>query len=401
MAANILIATTSRWFSTARLAIAFAKRSCRVDVVCPAHHPIRSTHAVHHRMHFNALSPLRSLRAAILSSGPDLVVPCDDLMVKHLHNLYAAAAHSGNRIDHALCRLLKLSMGDPASYAITESRGKLMELVREEGILAPETKTVTSLQELEQWLARYGFPVMLKADGSSGGEGIKAVDNLEDAFRAYCVLRGAPGCVSVMKQTLLHRNWNLVKPWLERASRQVCIQSFVPGREANLAVACWQGEVLAAIGVDVLQAAENGGPATIVRLLEHDGMVHAARKIVQRLQFSGLCGFDFVLDQPSGAAYLIEMNARVTQTCPLPLGAGRDLIGSICSILEGEHLPSWSVKINGDSIALFPQAWRADKSNELFRSSYHDVPWEAPALVIRGIKHSQKKPWADRIRRLL
>ena len=34
-----------------------------------------------------------------------------------------------------------------------------------------------------------------------------------------------------------------------------------------------------------------------------------------------------------------------------------------------------------DTIALFPQEWQRDPASPLIRSAYHDVPWDAPALV--------------------
>jgi predicted ATP-grasp superfamily ATP-dependent carboligase len=42
-------------------------------------------------------------------------------------------------------------------------------------------------------------------------------------------------------------------------------------------------------------------------------MIAAARTIVKKLQLSGFHGYDFVLEDGTGRAYLIEINPRATQ----------------------------------------------------------------------------------------
>ena len=88
MTPTILIATTSRWFTTARLAIAFAKLGCRVDAVCPVNNALRKTKAVRRAHTYQALSPIESFLYAMRASKPNLIVPGDDLASKHLHDLY-------------------------------------------------------------------------------------------------------------------------------------------------------------------------------------------------------------------------------------------------------------------------------------------------------------------------
>ena len=396
MASKVLIATTCHWFSAARLAMAFDKAGCTVDVVCPSGHPVVSTHAIDKRYLYHGLAPLHSFRTAILSSKPDIVIPSDDLAMRHLHRLYAAACQSEGDASRTLCEVLQFSLGDPASYPITESRDKFMAMVYEEGILTPETKTIASTDEVEDWLSQYGFPAVLKADGTSGGEGVKIVYTLAEALRAYETLHAPLATIVVTKRTVLDRDWNCVMPWLKQHRRAVSIQSFVPGPDANIAVACWRGEVLAAISVEVLQTWKPKGPATIVRLLENGEMLEAARKVLRRLKFSGLCGFDFMIHKSTGVAQLIEMNARATQTAALPLGHDRDLIASLCSVLSGQHHSTAPIELPGDTIALFPLAWKKDTSSELFLSSYHDIPREEPELVRLGMaqpRNSSKDGW--------
>jgi hypothetical protein len=171
--------------------------------------------------------------------------------------------------------------------------------------------------------------------------------------------------------------------------REVSIQRFVAGPDANIAAACWQGEVLASIDVEVLQTSKPKGPATVVRLRQDCERLAAVRKIVRRLGFTGLCGFDFMIDAAKGDAYLIEMNARATQTCSLPLGPRHDLISSLCAALTGQNFSVAPLQLAGDTIALFPMAWQGDTSSNLFQSSYLDLPANEPDLVHLGMKQLQ------------
>lgn len=396
MTPKILIVTTCRWLSAARLAMAFAKAGCIVEAICPSGHPLLSARAVQNSYAYHGLTPLRSLRAGILPSKPDLIVPCDDLAMKHLHHLYDLAANVNGDASKALRELIEFSLGDPAGYPVTESRDNFMAMVHTQSIRTPETKTVASAEEVETWVSRFGLPAVLKADGTSGGEGVKIVHTLDDALRAYQTLHAPLGALVAAKRACLDRDWNCVMPWLAQRKRAVSIQSFVAGSDANMAIACWQGKILSSISVEVLQTWKPKGPATIVRLIENDEMYRAAEKILGRLKFSGLCGLDFMLDSTSGSASLIEMNARATQTSPLPLGPGRDLIASMCSTITGKLDYASPIDRCGETIALFPLAWQGDTSSDMFQSAYHDIPWEEPELVRQGMtqaRHASREKW--------
>ncbi|MEO6830336.1 MAG: ATP-grasp domain-containing protein [Acidobacteriaceae bacterium] len=396
MAPKILLATTCRWFSTARLAMAFARSGCAVEAICPSNHPIAATRVVTTQFGFNALTPLRSFRAAILAAKADLIVPCDDLAASYLHQLYRLADRFQDETSRSICRMISISLGDPAGYPLTESRDIFMAMIRREEIRAPETATIASEEELKDWLSRFGFPAVLKADGTSGGEGVKIVHTLHESLRAYRFLHAPLPTLVAAKRVILDKDWNCFSPWLAQRKRDISIQTFVSGPDTNMALACWQGKILSSISVEVLQTCKPKGPATIVRLIKNDEMNRAAEKIISSLNFSGLCGLDFLLDATTGDAYLIEMNARATQTCPLPLAHGQDLVESLCSKFSGTLPSATAIELQTDRIALFPTAWQGDQTDEMFTSAYHDVPWEEPELVRLGmdqIKHGSSEKW--------
>src|SRR6202040_999068 len=166
--------------------------------------------------------------------------------------------------------------------------------------------------------------VVLKADGTYGGKGVKIVHTLEEAERAFRALQAPPTLARAAKRALVDLDRTLVWPSLLRRRALVNAQEFVTGREATSTVACWNGTVLAGLDFEVLKKRDSAGPATVVRLIENAEMSATVQKIVRRLKLSGLHGFDFMLETRTGEAYLIEINPRATQVGHLTLGLGRD-----------------------------------------------------------------------------
>src|ERR1700723_4540406 len=82
---TVLVATTSLWYPTARLAMALANYGCVVEMLCPPGHPVTKTMAASRIHRYHGLAPLRSCAAAIASARPELVIPGDDLAAQHLH----------------------------------------------------------------------------------------------------------------------------------------------------------------------------------------------------------------------------------------------------------------------------------------------------------------------------
>ncbi|MFZ0640465.1 MAG: ATP-grasp domain-containing protein, partial [Candidatus Acidiferrales bacterium] len=124
-----------------------------------------------------------------------------------------------------------------------------------------------------------------------------------------------------------------------------------------------------------------GGPASVLRAIDNAEMSLAIKKVVRRLELSGLHGFDFILDEQTGNAHLIEMNPRATQVGHLTLGPGRDLPAALYAAASGMPLRTAPKITENDTIALFPQEWIRNRASAFLESGYHDVPWEQPELV--------------------
>ncbi len=376
----VLVATTTKWFSTARLAMGLAKAGCCVHVVCPAGHPIIQTKSAKKTFEYHGLAPLSSLAKAISSVKPELIVPGDDLATQHLHSLHQQGLRRG-KSGNAICQLIEHSLGSPDAFAILYGRTAVMELAAGEGVRVPETRVMNDSNDLQRWALRVGFPFVLKADRTSGGTGVRIVHTLAEAEVAFRKLRAAPRFRHAVRQAWVAHDTTVFWPSLLRQQRTVNAQAFVAGREATSTVLCWQGSALASLHFEVLHTAYSSGPATVVRVVQNDEMQSAAEKIIRRLNLSGFQGFDFVFEGVTGSPYLIEMNPRVTQAGHLTLGSGRDIPAALFAALTGRPVCPAAMLTDNDTIAYFPQEWLRDPASSFLKSAYHDVPWDEPNLV--------------------
>src|ERR1700677_30785 len=388
-----LVATTYKWYATARLAVALAKAGFQVEAVCPSGHPMFKTSAVRERHSYSVLSPVSSFAAAILATKPDLVIPGDDIAVQHLHRLYEVK-RSDDGAGSSFCALLERSMGSAESFPIVYSRTAFMEVAREEGVRVPDTAGLSGVNELREWVRQASLPAVIKANGTSGGIGVRIVQTREDAEREFLRLQAPPALLRALKRTLVDQDAKLLGPSIWRTPFRMSVQKFVRGCEATSAVACWKGKVVASSHFEVVKKLDETGHATVVRRIENPEMTEAAEKLVRRLNLSGLCGLDFMLEAGTRNASLIEINPRCTQVGHLALGPGRDIAAALRAAVSEEKVEETLSVTEKDTIALFPQECLRDSASPYLRTAYHDVPWDEPELIRACIRARKKRaPW--------
>lgn len=394
MKPTVLLATTCRWIPSSRLAITLVNAGFSVEAICPKDHPNEKTAAVGRIHPYHALLPLDSFAKAISAANPDLIIPNDDLAAEQLHALHAQERMHDTPTSRATCALLEKSLGASESYRIVYERASFMNVADKEGVRVPKTAQIDGISHLKNCVARVGFPMVLKSNGSSGGDGVRVVRSLEEASKAFRALEAPPLLARALKRSLVDQDHTLLIPSILRHRSVVNAQSFIAGREATSLVACWNGKVLASLHFEVVNKGVSSGPASVLRQIENVEMLSAAEKMVSRLNLSGMHGFDFMLEANTNHAYLIEINPRSTQVGHLSLGPGRDLSAALYSAVTGTEIRETAKVTEKDTIALFPQEWTRDSESEYLRTAYHDVPWQEPALLQDCIAKSLR--WRSR-----
>lgn len=383
---RVLLLDSNRWPVTARLTIALHRYGCAVAALCPEpRHPVRRVRTLRQSFVYSGFDPVGSIRKAVDQFQPDLLVPCCDRSVRHLHQLHA------NTQSTAMRALIEFSLGSPDGFAIVSSRHELLRIAAQKGIAVPRTVAIRSKQDLAAWNGKDAFPCLLKADGTWGGRGVRVAANIGDAEREWDRLARRPGRAKLLKQELLNRGRGWIYRDWSAPSCAVIAQELIAGRPANCAAFCWQGKVQAAVAVEVVSARSQMGPSTVVQIVEGREMLQAAECIASELRLSGFFGLDFMIENGSGINWLIEMNPRCTPVCPVPLGPGRDLPAALAAQLLGQSVPCEPAVNEKTRIAWFPQPAPATTQQNLPEDTWLDVPSEEPELIQELLD-----PWNER-----
>ena len=325
---------------------------------------------MHRLQHRNLVG---DLAATLRDVRPAALIPCDDHAAALLMQLHG---------ECDLASMIESALGDPASYPVAGSKSRQMALSAELGLPMPATQPIADFDALVSALNDGDFPRVLKADGTAGGTGVAVIRDLAGAKSAWDRLFRPPSLIQVLARVGREGNIRSIVARRQWQERSCDLQSFVAGIPANRAVLCNRGYVLAGVSVEVLQTLYPNGPGSVVRVIDHPDMTASAAAMVKRLGLSGFLGFDFVLDESSGHALMIEMNPRATPICSLPIGdaAGTDFAGALFSLVTG--LPASPVPpVPSDTIAVFPGEWYRDPSSHFLRDFWHDVPWDDPELL--------------------
>ena len=369
---SVLLVSTQPWGFAGRLAGAlhhagFAVHGAVTNGCLLSHSGVLcGRHKLRHRA-------LRDDLAAILRRvQPATVIACDDPAASALMALQAVPD---------LAALIAAAMGDPSSYAALGSKAQQMEVAHALGLPIPPTVQIADLDSLQTALAAARLPVVLKSDATSGGTGVVVIDDATMGSVAWTRLTSRLSLPFLVAALFRDRSLQAWVRWRNWQAPRVHLQQFVAGAPANRAVLCRDGEVLAGVSVEVLQTVYPGGPASVMRGIEHPGMTSSTAAMVRELKLSGLHGFDFVLEDGTGRAVLLEINPRATPIAAIALGAeGADLPGLLFTAVTGQPAAT-PRRTPGTEVAVFPAEWARDPASPYLRSAWHDVPWEDPPLL--------------------
>ena len=317
---------------------------------------------------------------AIDGTCPEIIIPCDDRAVQHLHQLHAESRISSSAGDKT-ATLIERSLGSPSSYPIVSVRYSLLEVARQAGLRVPETRPIHKLDDLSSWGAQHDFPWVLKVDRTWGGGGVQIATTLQHAERFFKRIPRFFGTALAVKRLLVNRDPFWLLPSRRRSMPGVIVQSHIQGRPANCAVVCWEGRVLAGIAAEVVSSDKPTGPATAVRIVDNPEMMLCAESIARRLGLSGFFGLDFMIEEGSGTAHLIEMNPRCTPLCHLRLERNRDMIGALYAQMSGKP-PRVAPCVTQNESSAYVSDRRYSNGRVLW-DSFNDVPFGEKNLIIQ------------------
>lgn len=374
---RLLFVATMPWPFAARLAKACRRVGFDVSAVCRLGHPLRYLREpikVHGLGFFREAA---SVLYAIEVGQPDFIVPCDDPSVELLHGLHHG--HVGTEVGRAIER----SLGDPRHYAVTSTRSALVAAAANLGVDVPPGESVRDRASLDREARRLGFPVVIKRDRTWGGTGVVVAKDEGELDAGWLRITGSINLLRALKAAVRDRRPRTALDIAFGPAAKVEVQKYIPGPPANRAVLCHQGRVVEGISVSALQTAYPGGPASVVRVIDHRQMTDVAAAITEKLGLSGFCGFDFIIDT-DGRAHLLELNPRATPICHLAVADGSHLAAALYRELTGRAPEKPPHMITRDVIALFPTEWQRDPTGAGLAGAFPDAPWDEPALLAKA-----------------
>jgi glutathione synthase/RimK-type ligase-like ATP-grasp enzyme len=399
--ASVVVVATVHWASTTRLCLSLAESGFEVVALAPDDHALHGLSGIVARsIGRTTAHGLSEIIRTVESRPPDLLVPADERAIDFMRILYLRAIGGKGRNAGQMAALIEASLGSPSAFVFAAQKSRLVLLAQREGLLVPATNAVDDILELRRLVAKAQFPLVLKQDGSGGGQGVRIVSNAADAEQSFVKLRTSAGPLAAVKMALKKLDLSYLDG-LYRNRPAISLQEYIVGRPANRAVVCHRGEVLAGLSVEALQTMDATGPATVIRVIDSPEMSDAAARMVRHLGLSGFVGFDFMLEAATGRAYLIEMNGRPTQICHLALDADSDMIGALAARLSSVVLRRPIPNIDGPTVALFPQeSWR-DPDSGYLTSAFHDVPRHVPEFIAAYCSPVAPQPpnWVQIVRR--
>lgn len=363
-----------------------------VEALCKDDHVLACSSAVARAFRYSLSRQLGSLRAAIVSSRPDLIVCCDDPARYALTRLHRASANSTDPESQEIRALIGRSLGKPEHFDLAEEKSRLLEALKDTEVRMPLSLGVPNAEALDEICRMLTFPVVLKRDRTFGGRGVIICRDRDEAMRGYRQLAAAPTLRDSMRDLVRKGDASALKNYLLPSASVIAAQAYIEGRPANRSVGCSSGEVIAGLTVVALKTDRDDitGPATVVEIVQNAEIDRMASLIVKRLGLSGICGFDFVIETRTGLPYLLELNPRATPTCHLGRAHDSDICGALRRAFGG-GLPATKTAVHqGDvagPIALFPGELRRDPASSYVVSGYHAAPWNDQKVLMKIFRH--------------
>ena len=384
MSTRILLVTSFTWTRADRLAGGFAAAGARVDALFPQGHPVGSSRHLEHGFAWRSLAPLACLRETIAQSQPDLVVPCDDRIARHLVTLHAEGGPERT--------LLARSLGAPDLYPQMTARRAFLDAAAQAGAVVAPMVPVTAPAALDEAIVAMGLPIVLKSDHSWGGGGVAVARTEQDARAAYAALARPPQRWREMVRAVRRRDAAHLRAAMDPQKPVIGAQRFITGMPATTSMACWRGEVLAANHFHVLQTQQDNGPASVLEQVASPQMDATARIVARRFGLSGLHGLDYMRDT-DGMTHLLEINPRATPTAHLAFGPQQDPCGALLAALGENPLPRPA--ITERRIALFPQELTRDPRSPWLADAFHDIPWDDPESAVASLPVGLRPDWLE------
>jgi hypothetical protein len=370
MTPSVLLASTAtRWLGTARMPRVLARAGFHVALLAPGDSlATKSRHVSSVRVVSTKTTPMEWLLALIHmieKVSPTVLVPCDEMAVRLLFALVLGPPQGFDPALHRrLVTLITDSLGDSRFYEASIDKTMLPFAAEALGVRVPRYAVATRVEDAIGDAAALGYPVVLKRRFGFAGQGVAVVSTRDELVRAA--------------QRLLRADQLDLG---EHRAPQLLVQAFVTGRHYSQALAALPGIPLASFAWE-RQVATNPvkGQTAVLRFVQSSETLAFAKVLCRGFCIGGFFNVQFVVDETTGYAHLLEINRRIVTHMHLGERVGKDLARSLYCALQGQSADPAAEEVPGESVVVFPREWLRDPQSRYLQELPVDVPWDEPEL---------------------
>ena len=308
---------------------------------------------------------LHAFAAIVKATSPQYVMPCDDNALRLLQWLVLAPPEAMQpALALELGVLVRNSLGDPSYYRAAIGKTLLPPAAEALGIPVPPYAVIANADEAEAFARVHGYPVVLKRDHSTAGDGV-----------AICVDHAAlDRAVTALRSKALD---------LQDSSAKLLVQAHIVGPTKFYPGMAWKGKLLTGYaGEKLVGNPEPKGPPTVNRYYRSPELRQIAERLASGFGITGFFSPEFIEQATTGTPYLIEINRRLVGGAHRGSAIGVDHCAALRSALVGTPLTTRCDLGDGEEHVTvhFPQEWLRDPASDWLRKYPVDVPWDDPEL---------------------
>lgn len=373
----LMIADDNNRWGPARLPESLSVAGAEVAVMCSADNPMNYSSFAVKKYRMNKLQSWRKfgrvLCAVMRDWKPDLIVPCDELVVVMLHQFLKNPRLTARLLDPNQIETLRVSIGTTEMLDAMVLKHDTRLLAESLGVAVPKSQLVNSSTEAAKAAEEIGLPVFLKSSFSWAGQGVIRCDTPEQAQAGFNALRGKSAWIKTLAKRMLARDWYPVNSAVE-------VQQAIAGKSVMYNVVALDGKILGGLFAQRSGRKGQNGPSTIVAIGDHSECRWMAERMVSAMGASGFLAFDFMCCEKTGRMYLLECNPRPNQIFHLGQKVGADLCQALVDGLNDTSQPT-RYPCQKAVVSLFPQVWMQDEKKALAQVRNLDIPRNDPSLL--------------------
>ena len=295
------------------------------------------------RGHFVYPSPFRDQAAFIKCLVENSGRLKTDVVIPALEETFVLA-----KFMHLLPKEMKLVLPDYEKVLLVHTKDRWTGIAAELGIPVPPSCSIDEVRRGSGIAGTLRFPVLIKPSQGGGAWGIAQVDSRDDLLRL------------VEKETYLDRPWD-----------RFFIQEKIEDHDTvGVAMLAKEGGIRAKIAYrHIRDLPPKGGLATFRISLHHEQAEYYFQRLLETLEWHGVCQGDFLVDRKSGVPYLIDINPRFWGSLTQVIASGVDFPYLVYRIaIDGDVAPVTDFRdgvvtrwVGGDLMTLLPSLRLAKK----------------------------------------